>query len=123
MLPYLEAQLAGGTYLKHVTRHMLGLFQGRPGARAWRRHLSENAHRPGAGLRVVEDALAKLGEAAQAVRIPVSAAGKEAEVSSLATGVGRMDAAVKPTGTYSRRPVAGLETSALAVSVKPGNGG
>jgi tRNA-dihydrouridine synthase A len=123
MLPYLEAQLAGGTYLKHVTRHMLGLFQGRPGARAWRRHLSENAHRPGAGLRVVEDALAKLGEAAQAVRIPVSAAGKEAEVSSLATGVGRMDAAVKPTGTYSRRPVAGLETSALAVSVKPGKGG
>jgi tRNA-dihydrouridine synthase A len=60
MLPYLEAQLAQGVYLKHITRHMLGLFQGQPGARAWRRHLSEHAHRPGADLRVVEDALANV---------------------------------------------------------------
>jgi hypothetical protein len=61
MLPYIEAQLARGTHLKHMTRHMLGLFQGQPGARAWRRHLSENAHRPGAGMRVVEVALEKDG--------------------------------------------------------------
>ena len=66
MLPYIEDQLARGVYLKHITRHMLGLFQGQPGARAWRRHLSENAHRPGADLRVMEDALAKLRVAAQA---------------------------------------------------------
>jgi tRNA-dihydrouridine synthase A len=68
MLPYLEDQLARGVFLKHITRHMLGLFQGQPGARAWRRHLSENAHRPGADARVVTDALAKLGAAAQAVK-------------------------------------------------------
>ena len=60
MLPYIEAQLAAGLYLKHITRHMLGLFQGQPGARAWRRHLSEHAHRPGADVRVVEDALERM---------------------------------------------------------------
>lgn len=60
MLPYIEHELAHGTYLSHITRHMLGLFQGIPGARQWRRHLSENAHRPGAGTAVVEQALAKV---------------------------------------------------------------
>ena len=59
MLPYIAAELTAGTRLSAITRHMLGLFQGRPGARAWRRHLSENAHRPGAGPEVVTDALAK----------------------------------------------------------------
>ena len=59
MLPYIAAELSAGTRLSAITRHMLGLFQGRPGARAWRRHLSENAHRPGAGVDVVTDALAK----------------------------------------------------------------
>ncbi|MGL4417899.1 MAG: tRNA dihydrouridine(20/20a) synthase DusA, partial [Plesiomonas shigelloides] len=42
----------------HITRHMLGIFQGIPGARQWRRHLSENAHKPGAGIPVLEQALA-----------------------------------------------------------------
>ncbi|WP_413736138.1 tRNA dihydrouridine(20/20a) synthase DusA [Sodalis sp. RH21] len=60
MLPYIEQELARGTYLGHITRHMLGLFQGIPGARQWRRYLSENAHKPGAGITVVEQALAKL---------------------------------------------------------------
>ena len=58
MLPYIEAHLASGGKLAQVTRHMLGLFAGRPGARHWRRVLSEQAHRPGADTRVVERALA-----------------------------------------------------------------
>lgn len=57
LYPYIEAELAKGTYLGHITRHILGLFQGIPGARQWRRHLSENAHKPGAGVEVVEQAL------------------------------------------------------------------
>lgn len=60
MLPYIELELSRGTYLGHITRHMLGLFQSIPGARQWRRHLSENAHKPGAGVAVVEQALAKV---------------------------------------------------------------
>jgi tRNA-dihydrouridine synthase A len=50
-LPYVERELAAGTALSAMSRHILGLFQGQPGARAWRRHLSEQAHRPGAGSR------------------------------------------------------------------------
>jgi tRNA-dihydrouridine synthase A len=61
MRPYLEQQLAAGTELKHMTRHMLGLFAGQPGARAWRRILSEHSHRPGAGIEVIDEALARLG--------------------------------------------------------------
>lgn len=64
MLPYIERQLADGVALKHVTRHMFGLYAGQPGARAWRRHLSENAHRPGAGTDVLLQALDKLPVAA-----------------------------------------------------------
>ncbi len=62
MYPYIEAELSQGTYLGHITRHMLGLFQGVPGARQWRRHLSENAHKAGADVRVVEQALALVAE-------------------------------------------------------------
>ena len=53
LLPYVERELRQGTRLAAITRHILGLFQGRPGARAWRRHLAENAHRPDAGIEVV----------------------------------------------------------------------
>jgi tRNA-dihydrouridine synthase A len=60
MLPYVERHLADGGRLNQVTRHMLGLFAGRPGARAWRRMLSEGAHRPGADTRLVEAALAEV---------------------------------------------------------------
>lgn len=56
-LPYIESQLRKDVPLKSITRHMLGLFQGQPGARAWRRYLSENAFKPGVGLEVVEKAL------------------------------------------------------------------
>ena len=57
MLPYIEAHLAAGGRLHQVTRHMLGLFAGRPGARVWRRMLSEDAARDGAGPERVELAL------------------------------------------------------------------
>ncbi|MBA0161796.1 tRNA dihydrouridine(20/20a) synthase DusA [Pectobacterium versatile] len=58
MYPYIERELSGGASLGHITRHMLGMFQGIPGARQWRRYLSENAHKPGADAAVVERALA-----------------------------------------------------------------
>jgi len=57
MRPYIAAHLDAGGRLHAVTRHMLGLFAGIPGARAWRRVLSEGAHRPGAGLELLDDAL------------------------------------------------------------------
>ena len=60
MRPYVEAQLAGGQALQHIGRHVLGLFLGEPGARAFRRHLSENMHRGNAGFEVVEGALEQL---------------------------------------------------------------
>ncbi len=60
MYPYIEQQLSDGAYLGHITRHMLGLFQNMPGARQWRRYISENAHKPGAGVEVVEAALNKI---------------------------------------------------------------
>jgi len=65
MLPYIEAHLARGGRLQQVARHMLGLFQGQPGARAWRRYLSENAHHDGAGVDVLQNALARVPDAAQ----------------------------------------------------------
>ena len=58
MLPGIAAELARGTRLSHITRHMLGLFHGVPGARSWRRILTVGAVRPGAGVEVVEEALA-----------------------------------------------------------------
>jgi len=57
-LSYVEQQLAAGVPLHAMTRHMLGLFNGRQGARQFRRHLSENATRAGAGIAVLRDALA-----------------------------------------------------------------
>jgi tRNA-dihydrouridine synthase A len=65
MLPYVEAHLASGGKLHQITRHMLGLFAGRPGARAWRRTLSEGATRPGAGPELLEAAIAAMTEVAQ----------------------------------------------------------
>ncbi len=56
-LPLIEAELAQGTPLHRMTRHILGLYHGEPGARSWRRHLSTEAVKPGAGLEVVLDAL------------------------------------------------------------------
>ncbi|MAL78367.1 MAG: tRNA dihydrouridine(20/20a) synthase DusA [Sneathiella sp.] len=56
MLPYVAREMAAGVPLNSITRHMLGLFQGRPGARAWRRHLSENAHKKDAEIHILTDA-------------------------------------------------------------------
>jgi tRNA-dihydrouridine synthase A len=56
--PYVEAQLAQGVLLKHITRHLLGLFAGERGGRAFRQVLSEGAHRPGADWSLVERAMA-----------------------------------------------------------------
>lgn len=60
MLPYIENHLQSGGRLHQITKHMLGLFAGQLGARAWRRYLSENAHQTNAGPEVVEAALAKV---------------------------------------------------------------
>jgi tRNA-dihydrouridine synthase A len=60
MLSYIESELAAGERLNRITRHMLGLFAGQPGARAWRRTISENAHKPGAGPDVLLQALAAM---------------------------------------------------------------
>lgn len=57
MLPYIAGHLARGGRLHQVTRHMLGLFAGQPGARGWRRYLSEQAHRDGADTQTVLQAL------------------------------------------------------------------
>jgi tRNA-dihydrouridine synthase A len=59
-LDYVASQLTQGVPLNAMTRHMLGLFNARPGARLFRRHLSENATRPGAGIEVLRAALAHL---------------------------------------------------------------
>lgn len=57
MISYIERWRARNLYLSHVTRHMLGLYAGKPGARAWRRHLTVESVRPGAGAEVVRQAL------------------------------------------------------------------
>lgn len=68
MRPYIAAHLAQGGRLHQITRHMLGLFHGRPGARSWRRVLSEGASRPGAGLEVLDAALSEVAGAAEVQR-------------------------------------------------------
>ena len=60
MIPYIERHLQNGGRLNQITKHMLGLFAGLPGARAWRRCLSENAHQKGAGTEIVIAAAAKV---------------------------------------------------------------
>ena len=62
MFPFIQSELDRGVYLGHISRHLLGLFHGIPGGRQFRRHISENAHRPGAGLEVIRAALEKVRE-------------------------------------------------------------
>ena len=57
MLPYVDRCIDEGASLNSISRHMLGLYAGQPGARAWRRYISEHAHRPGAGSEVLVEAL------------------------------------------------------------------
>ena len=56
LMPYVEQQLARGAHLNHITRHILGLYQGMPGARKFRRYLSENAYKKQAGVEVLREA-------------------------------------------------------------------
>jgi tRNA-dihydrouridine synthase A len=56
-IPYVEGQLQQGVYLKHMLRHVLGLFHGEPGARYWRRYLSQNMYKNDAGIEVLHAAL------------------------------------------------------------------
>ena len=56
-IPYVERELKNNIKLSSMTRHILGLYQGQKGARMWRRHLSENAHRPNANVEVINEAL------------------------------------------------------------------
>jgi tRNA-dihydrouridine synthase A len=69
--PYVAARLAEGVRLGQMTRHILGLFAGRPGARAYRRHLATKATKPGAGLDVLRAAVAEVSRAAD--RVPEAA--------------------------------------------------
>lgn len=62
-MPYIEARLAEGVRLANITRHMLGLFVGRPGARAFRRKLATDAVKPGAGVDVLRAAIAEVDRA------------------------------------------------------------
>jgi len=64
MVPYIDRQVESGTSLNSITRHMLGLFAGQAGARAWRRYISEHAHRDGAGSEVLINALNAMPAAA-----------------------------------------------------------
>src|ERR1700761_7381493 len=64
MVPYIEGQLAQGVRPHSITRHFVGAFHGVPGARAFRRHLAENGVKPNAGVDVLRDAIAKVGERA-----------------------------------------------------------
>jgi tRNA-dihydrouridine synthase A len=73
LIPYVERELAGGTRLHAITRHVLGLFRAVPGARAFRRHLAVHAVRPGAGAAVLADALALIGDAGQGARDTIAA--------------------------------------------------
>lgn len=62
MYPFIESELERGVFLGHMSRHLLGLFHGIPGGRQFRRYISENAHKSGAGLEVVQTALEKVKE-------------------------------------------------------------
>ncbi len=65
MVPYIESQMKRGSKVKHVARHMLGLFQGMPGARNWRRTLSDSKQLEGAGPELILKALAEIEHAAR----------------------------------------------------------
>jgi len=60
LIPYVQTQMDAGAQLNHITRHILGLYQGVPGARKFRRHLSENAYRKDADIEVLTDAFDKV---------------------------------------------------------------
>ena len=72
--PYIAEQLEKGERLHNITRHMLGLFTGRPGARAYRRHLATKAVKPGANLQTLRDAVAHVQRETAALEARLAAA-------------------------------------------------
>ena len=62
LLPFTQRHLAQGGQLNHITRHILGLYQGVPGARKFRRHLSENAYKKEAGISILAEAYTLVSE-------------------------------------------------------------
>lgn len=64
LFPYMEKELASGTRLHSISRHILGLFNGMPGAKKWRRYISENAPPLGADVDVIKQALKLIGQGA-----------------------------------------------------------
>jgi len=70
VLPFIQSELDRGVYLSHISRHLMGLFHGQPGGRQFRRYISENAHKPGSGIEVIERAMAKVPEPAEATVVP-----------------------------------------------------
>jgi len=63
MIPYLDNQLANGIRISHMTRHLLGLYLGRPAARIWRRYLGEHARQDCHGGKILSAALAAMQNA------------------------------------------------------------
>jgi len=61
-MEYMRKQIDQGVYLKHMSRHLLGLFTGQAGAKAWRRYISENAHKEGAGVEVIQQAVSFISQ-------------------------------------------------------------
>lgn len=57
MIPYIEEEMSKGSYLGHITRHMLGIFHSMPGGKKFRRYISENAYKPGATVEVLKQAI------------------------------------------------------------------
>jgi len=76
-MEYIERELGRGTRLHQMTRHILGLYHGQPGARAFRRHLSENACREGAGLAVLQEAISHIKQPDMPIQ-PIPATGSSA---------------------------------------------
>ncbi|PXX91112.1 tRNA dihydrouridine(20/20a) synthase DusA [Marinobacter vulgaris] len=76
VLPFLQDELDRGVFLSHMSRHLMGLFHGQPGGRQFRRYISENAHKPGSGVEVIEQAMARVPEPENASILPATAPSK-----------------------------------------------
>ncbi|HKJ17929.1 MAG TPA: tRNA dihydrouridine(20/20a) synthase DusA [Xanthomonadales bacterium] len=68
---YIRVKTAQGVFVKHISRHVLGLFQGLPGARVWRRYISENAHLDGSNSELLLEALERMPKTGRFVPSPV----------------------------------------------------
>jgi tRNA-dihydrouridine synthase A len=73
LIPYIDREIARGTRLSAITRHVIGLFQGVPGARAFRRHLATAAVKPGADAQVLKDALALVPQSGEDISATIAA--------------------------------------------------